>query len=112
MSYVQINNVKTDLQLFCQQGEVDSVPLDDEALPVSPVHAHLLEGLPERGPGEGLDAGDEPDLVEDAEHALAQLVPHVLLDGGRRQQRVIDGEQEGEERVPGLLLHDLSRKQR
>ncbi len=45
---------------------------------MSPVHAHLPEGLPECGVGEGLDAGDEPDLVEDAQHALTELITHVI----------------------------------
>ncbi len=45
---------------------------------MSPVHAHLPEGLPECGVGEGLDAGDEPDLVEDAQHTLTQLITHVI----------------------------------
>ena len=30
--------------------------------PVSPVNAHFPEGLPERGAGEGLDTGNQPDL--------------------------------------------------
>jgi hypothetical protein len=45
---------------------------------MSPVHAHLSECLPEGGVGEGLDAGDEPDLVEDAQHTLTQLITHII----------------------------------
>lgn len=36
-----------ELQLLGQQGDVDPVPLEDEARPVPPVHAHLLERLPQ-----------------------------------------------------------------
>jgi len=46
--------------------------------PVPPVHAHLPEGFPEGGAGEGLDTGDQPDLVEHAQHPLTQLVTHIV----------------------------------
>ena len=45
---------------------------------VSPVHAHLPERLPECGAGEGLDTGNQPDLVEHPQHSLTQLITHVI----------------------------------
>ena len=96
-----------EVELPGQQGHVHSVPLSDEPRPVSPVHTHLLERLPQGRAWEGLDTGDEPDLVENSQHSLTQLVTDILLHRRRGQQSVVDGQEEGEERVPGLLLHDL-----
>ena len=79
------------------QGEVDPRPLGYQAgprelymtsrdrsvqgsssLPVSPVHAHLAEGFPERRPREGLDTSNQPDFVEDAQNSLTQLVANIV----------------------------------
>jgi hypothetical protein len=74
---------------------------------VPPVHTHLLKGLPEGGSRKGLDTSNEPDLIEHSKHPLTKLVSHIVLDSRRGKQGVVDGQQEGEERVPGLLLHHL-----
>lgn len=99
-----------ELQLPSEQGDVDSVPLEDETGAVSPVHTHLLECLPQGGAREGLDTGYQPDLIENSEDSLTQLVTNILLHRGGSQQGVVDGQEEGEERVPGLLLHHLQRE--
>lgn len=46
-------------------------------------------------------------LEENAEDALAELIRHVIFDGGRSQERVVYGEQEEEERLPCLSLQDF-----
>ena len=90
-----------------------------------PVHTHLLgkmlfgaitfqvsqrhlKCLPESGSRKGLDTSAEPDVVEHPKHPVTKLVSRIVLDGRRGKQGVVDGQQEGEERVPGLPLHSLT----
>ena len=80
LTYLQLRKLRPVHEGEQPGGErhVDPVPLLDEAVAVAPVEAHLAEGLPERRRGEALDAGQQPDLVEDSENSFAELVANVV----------------------------------
>lgn len=74
---------------------------------MAPHGARLLQGLPERRRWKAAHAGQEPNLEEHREHTFTQLVAHIVLDGGRGQQNLINCQQKEQQRLPGLSVHLL-----
>jgi hypothetical protein len=54
------------------------MPLDNQGLVMPPVDTHGSERFPQGGGGEALVAGEEPDLEQDTEDSLTQLVTDVI----------------------------------
>lgn len=90
-----------------RQRQTDAIPLLDQRQPMAQHRARLLQRFPQRRRRKAAGARQQPHLEQHAEHALAQFVGDILADDGRRQQALVDGEQEEQQRLPRVTRQAL-----